>query len=437
MSQKIQFRRGTDAARSSLVLDLGEPSWTVDTKQLFIGDGITTGGLNVSNIVSNNLSNFTSGNSSSGMSLNNLNNDLFLRTQMGANGYAQHANEILLNKVKSKLATGNLFNVIFAGDGLVQYGNGGLFNYVLNGLKEKYGINGWGGAVFPYWTDSSSNPTTYLDDATLSNNVWLNPMLSLSGSKDYIILGPYFTAYKFLANTYDIYAVEGTGCGNITIHTGDVNGTNFVYYTGVNLNAAVSGGRKITVNAPTADYRTIRISGSGDMLHRVYFPASAAYNTLDTTNKIIKHDYSQNGGINFTWYSGRNGETRGRVRDVVWSGINPDLILVEQIEDAASVSTTSEKSGMYSFLADVKQKWPDTVVVLCAPYPGITDNRVPGVGFMRSGAISQKQCFFDGHTPFVNYDTWSSRGYGVGDGVHPSDSGRESYAAMLWNWLRL
>lgn len=43
----LRIRRGTDAQRQGVVFDLGEPVWTTDTKQFFIGDGISAGGTNI------------------------------------------------------------------------------------------------------------------------------------------------------------------------------------------------------------------------------------------------------------------------------------------------------------------------------------------------------------------------------------------------------
>jgi hypothetical protein len=45
MAQKIQIRRGLEAQRALLTPDVGEPLFTTDNKQLFIGDGATAGGL--------------------------------------------------------------------------------------------------------------------------------------------------------------------------------------------------------------------------------------------------------------------------------------------------------------------------------------------------------------------------------------------------------
>lgn len=47
MSQKIQFRRGSTAEREAVTLDSGEPGWDTDTKQLYVGDGVTAGGIPV------------------------------------------------------------------------------------------------------------------------------------------------------------------------------------------------------------------------------------------------------------------------------------------------------------------------------------------------------------------------------------------------------
>lgn len=52
MSQKIQFRRGTWAEIGTTIFDQGEPAWVTDKKQLYIGDGIQTGGAPVAMIAS-------------------------------------------------------------------------------------------------------------------------------------------------------------------------------------------------------------------------------------------------------------------------------------------------------------------------------------------------------------------------------------------------
>ena len=43
----LQFRRGTDSDRLTITPAAGEPIFTSDTKELFIGDGSTTGGVDL------------------------------------------------------------------------------------------------------------------------------------------------------------------------------------------------------------------------------------------------------------------------------------------------------------------------------------------------------------------------------------------------------
>jgi len=44
---RIIFRRGTEREREGLLLNLGEPGFTIDSKRLYIGDGSTLGGISV------------------------------------------------------------------------------------------------------------------------------------------------------------------------------------------------------------------------------------------------------------------------------------------------------------------------------------------------------------------------------------------------------
>ena len=46
---KIKIRRGTNSDRRRVVLDEGELGFTTDTQRLFVGDGNTLGGVNISN----------------------------------------------------------------------------------------------------------------------------------------------------------------------------------------------------------------------------------------------------------------------------------------------------------------------------------------------------------------------------------------------------
>lgn len=49
--RKIQFRRGTNSYRVLQTFDSGVPFWTTDTKRLYIGDGETEGGIEMTKYV--------------------------------------------------------------------------------------------------------------------------------------------------------------------------------------------------------------------------------------------------------------------------------------------------------------------------------------------------------------------------------------------------
>ena len=43
----LQLRRGTDAERLTITPAEGEPVWTTDTTKLYVGNGVTAGGIAV------------------------------------------------------------------------------------------------------------------------------------------------------------------------------------------------------------------------------------------------------------------------------------------------------------------------------------------------------------------------------------------------------
>lgn len=57
---KLVVRSGTDADRRTVTLDIGEPGYTTDTKRLYIGDGVTPGGVLAGNYVLDSIPNFAS-----------------------------------------------------------------------------------------------------------------------------------------------------------------------------------------------------------------------------------------------------------------------------------------------------------------------------------------------------------------------------------------
>jgi len=54
MSKMIKIKRGLDSARANYQLQLGEMVWATDTEELWVGDGLTIGGIKVTAKVENN-----------------------------------------------------------------------------------------------------------------------------------------------------------------------------------------------------------------------------------------------------------------------------------------------------------------------------------------------------------------------------------------------
>lgn len=375
------------------------------------------------------------------VNFNDFDNITFVGHQMGAKGEMSHVNNLLLNKARAKLATGQSFTVMRAGDGLVGLSAGvdnqGLFAVPLTNLIKRYGSQGYG---YKFPQVSSSGGGLYLDGnaGPQSENIWLDNFWGITGSPDYVFLGPYYT-HNFtnvLSDTIDLYYIEGQNLGSFNVYTGghrSVDG-NFALYTGVNASAGVSGAKLIRINYSSPGYRQLKIESSGQTTGRILFPMVAYYNTQDQINKIRWYGYTNEGGIQYRHMSGRLDSTRNRVRDVIFSGISPDLILTSCIMTGNTWPT--EISGYFSYLNEIKTKWPEATVVVCADYPGLA-SRAGAVDILRSGAIKYQYPFFDGHTPFVDYLTWSGRGYASStlDGVHPSNSGVNAYGQILWDWL--
>lgn len=57
---KILVRQGTDNERRNIVLNSGEPGFTTDTKRLYVGDGVTTGGVLAGNLFKGSVTDITS-----------------------------------------------------------------------------------------------------------------------------------------------------------------------------------------------------------------------------------------------------------------------------------------------------------------------------------------------------------------------------------------
>jgi len=115
----LRIRRGTDAQRQTLTFDQGEVVYTTDTKKVYIGDGITAGGVNVLANSAGQGVTFNPTTQTFDFSTNNLNLTTSAVSE-GANKYfttqrAQDAAASLFTNVGSPATTGTVAGTVATG----------------------------------------------------------------------------------------------------------------------------------------------------------------------------------------------------------------------------------------------------------------------------------------------------------------------------------
>jgi len=115
----LRIRRGTDAQRQTLTFDQGEVVYTTDTKKVYIGDGITAGGVNVLANSAGEGVTFNPTTQAFDFSTNNLNLTTSAVSE-GANKYfttqrAQDAAASLFTNVGSPATTGTVAGTVATG----------------------------------------------------------------------------------------------------------------------------------------------------------------------------------------------------------------------------------------------------------------------------------------------------------------------------------
>jgi hypothetical protein len=115
----LRIRRGTDAQRQTLTFDQGEVVYTTDTKKVYIGDGITAGGVNILANSAGSGVTFNPTTQTFDFSTNNLNLTTSAVSE-GANKYfttqrAQDAAAALFTNVGSPATTGTVTGTVATG----------------------------------------------------------------------------------------------------------------------------------------------------------------------------------------------------------------------------------------------------------------------------------------------------------------------------------
>ena len=213
----LRIRRGTEAQRSSIVFDAGEVIYTTDTKRLYVGDGVTSGGTDPAQNLAGNGLNYNS---------STKHFDVVL-TPFTTDGLAEGSNNKYFTTQRSQDAFGALVaNGTFSGV-TVQYDS---VNHALNiSVAADY--------------DAVQNDPA----PKLGGNLNLNGYnitgttgaISISGA----ITGGTISATTGLGANLSLNGKNLTGTGNINI-TGSVTATSFgtINTTGTLLGTQNNGG---------------------------------------------------------------------------------------------------------------------------------------------------------------------------------------------------
>lgn len=142
---KIKVRRGTDSERHQIILDQGELGYTTDpsSQRLFVGDGVTVGGIPCSNKLymgpMNNLSNFATAQVGDVIFDTNTSR-LFALTGVNGSGFPNYSNNAAYSFIGP--AVDNT-TVIYNGNGTISVGtvsasnvSSSLFNLTNGGLAR-------------------------------------------------------------------------------------------------------------------------------------------------------------------------------------------------------------------------------------------------------------------------------------------------------------
>ena len=238
--------------------------------------------------------------------------------------------------------------------------------------------------------------------------------------------------YRFAVNNYDIYYVSNTGAGGMVVDTGLYGGA-YIRHTGVNASGATLNTRKLTVNMGNPNYYQLRVSGSGNTSY-LLLPSVTAYNSLANSGRTMIMDYTRDAGPTYggTFIDIPN-STRTNIRDTIFSGYNPDLILW------LMSSPVAQETGHRHFFNTLKNKWPNATVVTCGLFPYSTGNEPQNMSSKKI-AIENGYPYFDGYNTFTNPVEWSGRGFSntnLGSDPHPTGAGILAYGQMLLNYLDL
>lgn len=318
---KILFRRGLDAQRQTVALQLGEPGYSIDTKRMFIGDGVTLGGTPVG-IVNYGIVAALSGsyvyNSAIQTNMSRAAFSLLSASNIGDIVYDQATTSLYtVSSTNTALASGTILNTLsnFAHLYNTTYINSNQFYYNGSQLTIQNGQNGQGYgiginelnasvvAASPTLSGGSGAPLT-LQVGSISNN-FLTPGVGNSvkiTNNSGAIADTLINQNQFLGRTNiagsTLGAVTLTATGSVTLSansntivlTSLVQNTAYVPLSGGSLSGGLSA---LNVNNARLTTDVVPVLPT-DVVNLSYFRALCA--SAITTNYISSHYLALSGG---------------------------------------------------------------------------------------------------------------------------------------------
>ncbi len=302
----LRIRRGTDAQRQTLTFDQGEVVYTTDTKKVYIGDGITAGGVNVLANSAGEGVTFNPTTQAFDFSTNNLNLTTSAVSE-GANKYfttqrAQDAAASLFTNVGSPATTGTVAGTVATGTVTLLATPSPLLEQ-----GEKFSVIGTGGggltAGGTFYVISNIGTSVVLANslanAMSSTAITTLSTASLTGttySSGGINVGITFTydpvTHTVTANSSGVTSVVSDTSpslgGNLTLNSRNITGTGNIDIVG-SVKATTGLGGNLPLNS-------FSINGTGG----INITGTVTATTLSTSTLTLGTSSTVNGnGINF------------------------------------------------------------------------------------------------------------------------------------------
>lgn len=292
-------------------------------------------------------------------------------------------------------------------------------------------------ASYPDWRATITGTANYASDHT---GLWYPSWITLPAQND---------SCTFLSDNATVRGNVGfviypviTGAGHLKVETNFNAGSFGTVAANINCDSGAGYTAGITwfTNATVGSFN-IRVTqnDSGKALGAVLLAG-----VIDNTRPgVIVYDLSGNGSDSIDDIAGTN----TAFHSMVWSNIQPDLVLMEANgpQDGTSASHPSSASATFTNLYQITDSWrtnanmtPDVVYVGDAPFAAANtvDSRA-GNYCLRTNAVRRGFSYCDGYTPFISATVMSNRNY-----FRPNDYPHltfafitNAYDPMLLHWM--